>query len=469
MNAKKNKASNSVNYSSAEFSCWVGGAPQNLPESFCGITQDTRDLEPGMLYVALAGERYDGHAFIQKAFELGAAAALVDQELADMPEEASRWPLIRVADTRRALLDAARAWRARSTAKIVGITGSSGKTTTRGIAAALFSGAGRVCGTHGNRNNEIGLPLSILSMAPDCEFGLFELGTNHPGEIALLAATLAPDIGVITTLGSAHIENFGSTEAIADEKGALLKALAGSGFAVLSKEMPHFTRMQRACNGRVVTLSLSDKDADFYGEILDVMCGRVIVTEKESGAALELCSGLPGRYNIYNLLLAFAAARSAGVAAESAKASLGNIEIPGMRWQRVKTEGGIHFINDAYNANPESVRAVLEVFQRMDSAGRKVVVLGDMLELGAHAESGHRGVGAAAAAIGPDLLCLIGPLARQFAADEALATGFSCEKILCFEDAVTAGRKLKERLHSDDLVLLKGSRGMRLEEVLDEF
>ena len=456
-----------MTFSAVEFTGWVRGVPQNLPASFCGVTQDTRDLKPGMLYVAVRGERYNGHDFIQKAFEAGAAAALVDQELADIPA-ATRWPLIRVADTRRALLDAARAWRARSTAKIVGVTGSSGKTTTREIAAAFFSGAGRVCGTYGNRNNEIGLPLSILSMEPDCEFGLFELGTNRQGEIALLAETLLPDVGVITSVGSAHIENFGTTEAIADEKGALLKALASDGFAVLSMEMAHFERLRRTYGGRVVTVSLVDKSADFYGEIIDVMCGHVAVTEKASGARLELRSGLPGQYNVYNLMLAFAAARGTGVAAETAKKLLVDIEITGMRWQRFKTEGGVNFINDAYNANPESVKAVLEVFQRLTSVGRKVVVLGDMLELGTHAESGHRGVGAAVAAVHPDLLCLVGPLARQFIAHEAVSIGLAREKVLCFEDAAAAGRALAGWLRSDDLVLLKGSRGMRLEEMLDE-
>lgn len=468
MNANKNRVTKAVTFNAMEFAGWVEGTHQNLPESFCGVTQDTRDLKPDMLYVAVRGERYDGHDFIQKAFDAGASAALVDQELRAVPG-AVRWPLIRVADTRRALLDAARAWRACSTAKIIGVTGSSGKTTTREITAALLSGAGRVGGTYGNRNNEIGLPLSILSMAPGCEFGLFELGTNHPGEIALLAETLLPDVAVITSVGSAHIENFGSTEAIADEKGALLNSLACDGFAVLSLEMTHFERLRHAYDGRVVTISLMDKSADFHGEVLDAMCGQVAVTEKASGARLELRSGLPGQYNIYNLLLSFAVARGLGIDAEIAEKSLGGIDIPGMRWQRLKTEGGVNFINDAYNANPESVKAVLEVFQRMASVGRKVAVLGDMLELGAHAESGHRGVGAAAGAMHPDLLCLVGPLARRFVAPEAVSSGLAREKVLCFEDAAAAGRELAGWLRADDLVLLKGSRGMRLEEVLDEF
>jgi len=161
-----NEHINVVNFNTLQFASWIGGVYQNLPESFSGVTQDTRNLKPGMLYVALRGEHFDGHNFVQKAFEAGAAAALVDQSMADW-HGSENWPLIKVADTRRALLDAAGAWRARSGAKIIGITGSSGKTTTKEIAAAFFTAGGIVCSTRGNLNNEIGLPLSILSMPPD--------------------------------------------------------------------------------------------------------------------------------------------------------------------------------------------------------------------------------------------------------------------------------------------------------------
>jgi len=457
-----------VTFNALEFAGWVKGAPRNLPESFCGVIQDTRHLKPGMLYVALRGEHFNGHDFVRQALAAGAAAALVDQSMEGYPG-AESWPLIRVADTRRALLEGAGAWRASSGAKIVAITGSSGKTTTKEMTAAICAAGGRVCRTRGNLNNDIGLPLSILAMPPDCDFGVFELGTNHPGEIALLAETLHPDVGVISSIGSAHIENFGSTEAIAAEKGALLQHLSASGCAVLSREMLHFRQVERRCGVPVVTVSLLDKNADYYGEIRDLMGGRVRIIERDTGAGVELHSGVPGRYNIYNLMLAFAAARRAGVPAESAQAALEKLVIPGMRWQMVETTGGIRFINDAYNANAESMKAVLELFSEVECAGRKVVVLGDMLELGGFAESLHSGVGATAAAVDPDLLCLVGPLAGRFAAEGALRAGLAPAKVLCCTDAAEAGRRLADRLRRGDLVLLKASRGMHLEEVLDEF
>jgi len=466
MNEEKNRSG--VVFNSAAFNGWVGGIPHNLPESFCGVTQDTRHLKPGMLYVALRGEHFDGHDFVEKAFESGAAAALVEKEWADCQEDADQ-PLMVVSDTRRALLDAASAWRACSGAKVIGITGSSGKTTTKEIAAVFFSAGGGVCSTKGNFNNDIGLPLSILSMQPDCEFGVFELGTNHPGEIPLLAQALHPDVGVVTSVGSAHIENFCSLKSIAREKGAMLKHLARGGFAVLSMEMQHFLTVAACCAAPVITVSLVNKDADYFGEIQDVMRGHVTITERDSGMRYSLQSGLPGKHNVYNLMLAFAAACRSGVPAEAIIKVLSRIEIPGMRWQMVSKANGVQFINDAYNANPDSVKAVLEVFGELECSGRKVLVLGDMLELGDFSVVLHQEVGEAAAAVEPSFVCLVGPCSSKYTLQGVVRAGFSPEKILCFNDAGSAGRKLADLLEPNDLILLKASRGMHMEEVLDAF
>ncbi|MDA3925025.1 MAG: UDP-N-acetylmuramoyl-tripeptide--D-alanyl-D-alanine ligase [Kiritimatiellae bacterium] len=465
----QNKANrNCVTFNSAQFAGWVKGRGVNLPESFCGVTQDTRNLKSGMLYVALRGDRFDGHDFIEKAFSAAAAVALVDESW-NAPEEFRNWPLICVNDTRQALLDAAAAWREKCRAKIIGITGSSGKTTTKEIAAAFFSAGGVVCSTKGNFNNDIGLPLSILSMTSDCEFGVFELGTNHPGEIHLLSKVLQPDVGLVTNVGSAHIENFCSLKSIAREKGAMLKHLTGGGSAVLSMEMQYFLEVAACCDTSIITVSLLNRDADFFGEVQDVMCGRMIITARDTGAQYCLQSGLPGRYNVYNVLLAFAAACCSGVPAEAVIKKLHKIEIPGMRWQIVQKENGIRFINDAYNANPDSVKAVLDVFRELENRGRKILVLGDMLELGQFSESLHRQIGEAAAAVDPSLLCLVGPLSRRYALEGAACAGFPKEKIICFNDAGSAGVKLAELLKPDDLILLKASRGIHLEEVLNVF
>jgi UDP-N-acetylmuramoyl-tripeptide--D-alanyl-D-alanine ligase len=218
----------------------------------------------------------------------------------------------------------------------------------------------------------------------------------------------------------------------------------------------------------VFTVSLHDNNADFYGEIRDLLQGRLQVTERCSRATVELESGLPGEYNATNLLLAFAAARSAGVAAEVAASALSTLAVPSMRWQSVKMENSVEIVNDAYNANPESVKAVLNVFARMKCDGRRIVVLGDMLELGGFTPQFHRDVGADAAASAPDLLCLVGEFSSKHTAEGALDAGFDRERLLLFDDAVAAANQLKAMARSGDLILLKGSRGMMLERVVNQ-
>ena len=434
--------------------------------TFCGVTQDTRKLTPRCLYVALRGERFDGHDFVGQALRAGAAAALVDASWKG-PSEAATWPLIRVSDTRLALGDAAHAWRRQSRALVVGLTGSSGKTTTKEMAATLFAAGGAVCATQGNLNNEIGLPLSLLSMPADTAFGIFEVGTNHPGEITRLARVLQPDAAIISSIGCAHIEHFGSVEAITREKGALLRTLPRSGFAVLCKETACFEMLAELSNAPVVTTSLATSDADFCGEVLDPLSGAIRVDERQTGVRTVLRSGLPGEHNASNLLLAFAAARSAGVAAQGAAQALLNLSLPGMRWS-VSTRGDVTFVNDAYNANPQSMVAVLRTFMKLPCGGRRIVVLGDMLELGSHAEALHREVGRCVADLSPDGLIAVGNDSERYVADEAVKAGFEASRVSCFKDSVAASAAIKGLFKPGDCVLLKASRGMRLERILDD-
>lgn len=451
-------------FDAAGFTAWVSGAAQALPPSFNGVTQDTRRLTPGCLYVALRGERFDGHAFVRQALEGGAAAALVDTAW-QAPPEAAGWPLLRVVDTRRALADAARAWRKESGALVVGLTGSSGKTTTKEMAAALFSGGGKVCATQGNLNNEIGLPLSLLTMPRHTDFGVFEIGTSHPGEIGRLTEMLLPRAGVVTSIGSAHIEYFGSVEAIAREKGALLAGLPRDGFAVLCRETACFEMLAEMSRAPVVTTSLKTRDAAYYGERVEPHGGTLRVCERDTGEETELRSGLPGEHNASNLLLAFAAVRQAGVAARAAAEGLLSLALPRMRWD-VSARGGVTVVNDAYNANPQSMTAVLRTFMKLPCAGRRFVVLGDMLELGAHTEALHREVGRCVAELAPDGLVAVGPNAQRYLAEAAVREGFPASRVCGFADSETAV-VCRELFKPGDCVLLKASRGIRLERILD--
>ena len=453
-------------FDAGELAAWAGGVCEGGAREVCGVTQDTRNLTPRCLYVALRGERFDGHDFVLRALEGGAAAALVDAAWAPGGVGLRGLPLIRVADTRRALQDMARAWRLRCRARVVGLTGSSGKTTTKEMAAACFAGGGSVCATQGNLNNDIGLPLSLLAMPERAAFGIFEAGMNHAGEIACLADILKPHGAIISSIGHAHIEFLGSVEAIAREKGELLSVLPPDGFAVLCKETAHFGVLAGMSGAPVVTVSMATRDADFFGEALDVLAGRVRVTERATGASVVLASGVPGLHNASNLLLAFAAARRAGVPAEAAAEGMRRFSMPGKRWETLM-RGGVTIVNDAYNANPDSMRVALDTFMRVPCKGRRILVLGDMRELGVHAEAAHRELGRLVASADPDFFFAVGGQMRDHALREAVAQGFPSARAFAADTAADAVPLISDVVKADDCVLLKASRGMALEGVLD--
>ncbi|MEI6645933.1 MAG: UDP-N-acetylmuramoyl-tripeptide--D-alanyl-D-alanine ligase [bacterium] len=442
---------------------WTGDPTQSVV--VCGVSQDTRALKSGSLYVAIRGENFDGHAFVYKAFECGATAALVEQTW--QPEVSlKRLPLIRVADTRKALQKLAHAWRMKSSATIIGLTGSSGKTTTKEMTAACLSGAGRVCATEGNLNNDIGLPLSLLKMSVDTVYGVFEAGMNHRGEISVLADILKPQVAVVSSIGNAHIEFLGSIENIAHEKADLLRVLPKDGFAVLCRETTCFDILVKASAAPVITTSLVTRDVDFYGEILDVSTGLMCVHERGKREAISLSCGLPGEHNASNALLAFAAARCAGVTAQQAVDGLKKVVMPGKRWEVMERQG-VTIVNDAYNANPDSMIAVMKTFMVMPCKGRRILVLGDMRELGVHSESLHRQVGKEISRCAPDALFAVGELATTFMADETIACGFPATRVHLAKTTQVAAQHLSEYVREGDSVLLKASRGMEMENILD--
>jgi UDP-N-acetylmuramoyl-tripeptide--D-alanyl-D-alanine ligase len=450
-----------------ELAVWAQGSWNGGTVAVSGFSKDTRTLKPGDLYIAIRGENFDGHAFVRKAFELGASAALVDD--AWQPAEGvAGLPLLRVADTLKALQDMARAWRLKSKALIIGLTGSSGKTTTKEMTAAALSGGGIVCATEGNLNNDIGLPLSLLTMTPETRFGVFEAGMNHRGEISFLADILKPQAAVISSIGPAHIEFLGSLENIAEEKADLLRVLPRDGFAVLSLETTCFDILARASTAPVVTTSFVSRDADFFGELLDLERGLFRATERDSGETIECSSVLPGQHNASNALLAFAVARRAGVDAQKAVEGLKQLVMPGKRWEVVERKG-VTIVNDAYNANPDSMCAVVKTFMALSCKGRRVLVLGDMRELGTHSEALHRNVGREVAACAPDLLLAVGACATAFLAQEAIACGLPAARVQLAQTAQEAAAVLSGFVREGDSVLLKASRGMALENVFNEW
>ena len=443
---------------------WSGATPEGpLPDSFPSLSTDTRDLPPGCLFLALRGENFDGHDFAAKAVEAGAGGVVANRSAALPPG----LPALRVDDTARALRDLAAGWRAKVDPFVLGVTGSVGKTTTKELSAQLLGALGPVAKTRGNWNNDLGLPKSILAMPEDTRYAVLESGTNHPGEIAPLAALMQPDAAILTNVGPVHIGNFGTEERIADEKANLLRAVPPEGFCVLDATNRHFAFLRAQPRCRVVSVSADPVTAaDFRAVSSDPATGAFEVLEAAAGGTHALRAPQPGAHQIGNSLLAVAAARALGVAWEEIAERLAATPGGKMRWERIE-RGGVSWINDAYNANPISMEKSLETFAATPCAGRRIAALGDMGELGDAEEELHRRVGRAAAAAAPDELLCVGPRAAWIA-DEAVRAGLPAARVHRAPDALAARAVLADLAKPGDLVLVKASRSMALERALPE-
>jgi len=421
---------------------------------------DTRVLEPGACFVALPGENVDGHDYVAKAFEKGAAAAVVARRVeAAGPQEV-------VADPLAWLQQTASEARARFAGPVVAITGSAGKTTTKEALAALLETRFRTGKTSGNYNNHIGVPFSILNLPEEAEAAVLEIGMNHTGEIRALAALARPTVAVVTNSGSAHIENLGSLEAIARAKRELVEALPETGIAVLNADDARVRAMAEAAPGRVV----------YYGttEFVPSEAAHVRASNVEyfpEGSRFEVpgvgsffCP-LAGRGGLMAALAALATARALGLDAENLKDALAAIVPPKMRLSR-SMHRGVTVWDDCYNSNPEAAVMMLDLLAATPAA-RRIAVLGEMRELGSFSEELHREVGRHAAAC-VDLLIAVRGDARHLA-QAALEGGLPPANALFFDEPGLAGAALRGLAQAGDAVLFKGSRGTRIELALQEF
>ncbi len=430
-----------------------------------GVAHDTRAIQPGALFVALRGTRTDGHAFLGQAFALGAAGALVARD-ARLPETLPG-PLLVVDSPLAALGRIAAGHRLTLTGTVVtGVTGSVGKTTVKELLAAMLASAGPTARSRGNWNNDLGLPLSLLAVESTDRAAVLEVGISHPGEMAPLAALLRPDWAVISTIAPVHIEFFKNVEVIAREKAALFETLSGRGAAILDIDGEWAATLARCASERVVTISRRDRTAHYVGAPPARPGEPASVCETSSGERFAFHAPLPGDHHVTNALLAIAAARGQGLAWPQIEAGLAAFVAPHMRWEQLDV-GGVTVINDAYNANPLSMGAALRTFAETPVAGGRWLVLGDMLELGAQGNAMHEEIGRQAAA-GPWAgLIALGPLAARLAAG-ARAAGARFPVLECASHAAAA-QALAGRVRPGDAVLLKASRGMKLEEVLVAF
>lgn len=453
-------------YTPEELATWTGGRWTLPPAApLQGVSTHSKTIPAGALFIALKGPRHDAHDYIPQALATGAAAMVRDSY--DWPAGAGPQPcLLRVADPQAALTRLASGYRQAVAPRVVGVTGSAGKTTVKEMAAELLSALGPTARTPGNLNNEIGLPLSLLAMPRDTRFGVFEAGMSHPGEIAPLCATLAPDFGIVTNIGPVHLEAFRSVQAIANEKADLLRSLARDGLAVLDRDHGFFDFLAAQAPCEVVEVSLRP-GADFSAEEADDVTGVLLVRERGAARAERVVTGVPGVHNLYNALLATALARRLGASWDAIREGFLRVKRPPMRWE-VSERGGVRIVNDAYNANPLSMRRALETFAAMPCAGRRIALLGDMLELGADDEEAlHLEIGREAPRSGLDGLFTVGARACAWIRLGALQAGMAPGAVHCCEDTQDAARKLAATLRPGDALLLKGSRGMTLEKTLD--
>ncbi len=452
-------------FRAADLAAWSNGQWKNSePAGIRGVSTDTRSLKPDSLYVALRGPRFNGHDFVAQAFERGAAAALVTANFAETGPQLH--PLLCVPDTWQALGLIARGYRASLSTTLMAVTGSVGKTTVKEMLADMLSAAGPTSRTHGNWNNDVGLPLSLLDVEPENRFGVFELGMNHKGELAQLCAILKPSVGVITNVGPVHLEFFDSVRDIAMEKAIVFRCLPADGLAVLSRDDEWYEELIRSAPCPVVTTSLR-KPADYSAHRIDKEQRRFTVKEAGSAEQVEMTLSLPGEHMIRNALLAVAVARRMKVPWPDIQSALGNYVPLPMRWNRLQVKG-VEIINDAYNANPMSMRAALDTFARMAIAGRKWLVLGGMLELGVAEKSEHANIGTKIAGQKWAGLITVGRLGA-YIADGAESEGFPADKIVRCPDHQAAARVLAERVKAGDILLLKASRGEKIEEVFKEW
>ncbi|MGH9377508.1 MAG: UDP-N-acetylmuramoyl-tripeptide--D-alanyl-D-alanine ligase [Terriglobia bacterium] len=448
----------------------ISGKDQQSAGTARGYSIDSRSVQRGDLFFAIRGPRYDGHEFVAQALERGAVAAVVREGFEPPSPEVSS-ALIHVHDPAQALQQLARAVRQRWTGRLVGITGSTGKTTTKEMLAAVLEPKFRVLKSEGNLNNHLGVPLTLLRLTSETEVAVVEMGMSAPGEIASLAALAAPQTGVVTNVAPVHLEFFDSIGSIARAKRELIEHLQPPENAVLNHDDDRVRGFVEGFRGRVVTFGFTE------GSDYRALRVRSSIAPGEENLSTDFevqgpehqgwfSISLAGRHNVENALAAIACGSLFGINPSESRAALRALRLPGKRMEILRLPGKITVINDSYNSNPLAMERMIETLASWPAAGQKIIVAGEMLELGPSSPEWHRHIGRECARAGVNWLIAVQGDAHYFL-EGAREAGLPADRMAFFPAARDAGRYCLSIVRSGDAVLVKGSRGVKLEDAID--
>ena len=434
------------------------------PCSIRNVCTDTRDIRRGDLFLALRGNNFDGHSYVEEAAQKGAVGAVVSS--GKYPGLPKSFPLIRVRDSVRAFQKIAAGYRREFSVPVVGITGSNGKTTTKEFVGVLAGDGDKVAMTKGTENNHIGVPLTLLKLDRKTKLLVVEMGMNHRGEIRRLAEISAPDVGLITNVSSSHLKFLKTVENVAKSKRELLEKMGPGKISVLNRDDRFYDFFEEAAPGKTISFGLNGRS--------DISAGKVKYLQKRikfeleirpTGRKAEVELPSQGKHNLYNCLAAVTVCHALGISFDKICSRFSELKLPSMRFERSRVNKMV-FINDAYNANPESMRNALAAFSAIKTVGRKLFVCGDMLELGSYSAIAHAQVGRLVAESGVEYLVTMGSLS-QLTADSAVRQGMKRRCVRSVESVEDVVQELNSIARPGDNILLKGSRGMGMERILE--
>ncbi len=442
----------------------IRGAPDKI---FRGISIDSRTIKRGDLFIALRGVRFDGHQFVQEAMEKGGEGFIIENEAVSESGTiaATGKAIIVVGDTLRALGDIAHSWREKHPIPLIAVAGSNGKTTTKEIIATLLEGSFRILKTRGNRNNLVGLPLTLLELGPDHNMAIVEMGMNVKSEIKRLTDIASPDVGLITNITEAHLEGFGTFEELIKAKGELWETMRPDGVIVVNQDDVNVMKLAERYPGKRITFGLEIPSDVMAREIRNEGVRGFRFTLALRGEEGEVSLPMMGISSLYNAVAATAVATGFGVHLNEIKERLEGVKASPMRMEIIRLEGGATLINDAYNANPKSMELALKALSEVKEAGRGIAVLGDMLELGQLNDEAHARIGEKVVSLGVDFLFTLGESA-EIIAQRAREMGLNEDHVTVSRDHRDLLHRLEKTIREGDWILIKGSRAMSMEKIV---